>query len=83
MDIAAHRANPEVSIDHHVGRCVVALGRSLDGHTAIYLDTKFWIVLRDCAAGKRTDASALELLNRLQTLVAEGKVFLPRHEFVS
>jgi hypothetical protein len=75
MDIAAHRANPEVSIDQHVERCVVALGRSLDDRTAIYLDTKFWIILRECAAGTRTDALELELLHRLRTLVAEGKVF--------
>jgi hypothetical protein len=77
MDVDAHRANPEVSIDQHVERCVVALGRSLDGRTAIYLDTNFWIILRDCAAGKRTDPAALELLHRLRTLVAEGKVFCP------
>ena len=80
MDIAAHRANPEVPIDQHVERCVVALGRSLDVRTAIYLDTKFWIILRDCAAGTRTDAAALELLHRLRTLVADGKVFCPVSE---
>jgi hypothetical protein len=80
MDITAHRANPEVSIDQHVERRVVALGRSLDDRTAIYLDTKFWIILRDCAAGKRTDAAALELLHRLRTLVAKGKVFCPISE---
>lgn len=80
MDIDAHRANPEVSIDQHVERCVVALGRSLDDRIAIYLDTKFWIILRDGAAEKRTDAAALELLHRLRTLVAKGKVFCPVSE---
>ena len=80
MDIDAHRANPEVSIDQHVERRVVALGRSLDACTAIYLDTKFWIILRDCAEGKRTDPAALELLHRLRRLVAEGKVFCPVSE---
>lgn len=80
MDIDAHRANPEVSIDQHVERRVVALGRSLDARTAVYLDTKFWISLRECAAGKRTDPAALELLHCLRTLVAEGKVFCPVSE---
>ncbi len=80
MDIAEHRANPKVSIDQHVERCVVALGRSLDDRTAIYLDTKFWIILRECATGKRTDASEQELLHRLRMLVAEGKVFCPVSE---
>jgi hypothetical protein len=80
MDIDAHRANTEVSIDQHVERRVVALGRSLDDRTAIYLDTNFWIILRECAAGKRTDPAALELVHRLRTLVAEGKVFCPVSE---
>jgi hypothetical protein len=80
MEIDAHRANPEVSIDQHVERRVVALGRSLDGRVPIYLDTKFWIILRECAAGKRTDPAALELLQRLRTLVAEGKAFCPVSE---
>ena len=78
--IVEHRATPHISIDRHVERCVVALGASLDGRAAIYLDTKFWIIVRDCAAGKRTDPAALELLHRLQTLVAEGKVFCPLSE---
>jgi hypothetical protein len=80
MNIAAHRANPGISIDQHVKRRVVALGRSLDDRAAIYLDTKFWIMLRECAEGKGTDASVLELLHRLRTLVAEGKVFCPVSE---
>lgn len=65
MDIAAHRANPEFSFERHVKSRVVALGRSLDGRAAIYLDTKFWIVLRDCAAGRNSDPAVQELLVRL------------------
>lgn len=78
--IEEHRATPQISIDRHVKSRVVALGRSLDSRTAIYLDTKFWIILRECAEGKRTDPAAQELLHRLRSLVAEGKVFCPVSE---
>jgi hypothetical protein len=78
--IEKHRATPQISIDRHVKSRVVALGRSLDSRNAVYLDTKFWIILRDCAAGKRSDPAAQELLHRLRTLVAEGKVFCPVSE---
>jgi len=54
MDLAAHLAFPDVSIDQHVKRRVVALGHSLDDGAAIYLDTKYWISLRDCATDART-----------------------------
>ena len=80
MDIAAHRANPGVSLERHVKSRVVALGRLLDGRAAIYLDTKFWIVLRDCAAGRNSDPAAQELLARLRKLIWAGKAFCPISE---
>lgn len=80
MDIAAHRANPEVSLERHVKSRVVALGLLLDGRAAIYLDTKFWIVLRGCAAGRNSDPAAQELLVRLRKLIRAGKAFCPISE---
>jgi hypothetical protein len=80
MEIAAHRARPDVSIEQHVKRRVVALGRSLDQRIAIYLDTKFWIMLRDCAAGGPRDPTVAELLQRLRQLVSSGRVFCPFSE---
>jgi hypothetical protein len=40
MDIAAHRSNPEISLERHVKSRVVELGRRLENRAAIYLDTK-------------------------------------------
>ncbi|MDN5005544.1 hypothetical protein ACFQZO_32310 [Bradyrhizobium sp. GCM10027634] len=77
MDIAAHRAHPEVSLDGHVKSRVVELGQSLARRVAIYLDTKFWIILRDCASGRNSDPAARELLERLRKLVRDGKAFCP------
>jgi hypothetical protein len=75
MDFAAHRASPEVSLERHVKSRVVKLGRVLENRAAIYLDTKFWIVLRDCAAGRNDDPAARELLQRLRKLVQDGRAF--------
>jgi hypothetical protein len=73
MDIAAHRANPEISVERHVKSRVVELGRRLERRAAVYLDTKFWIMLRDCAAGRNNDPTVKELLQRLRKLVHDGK----------
>lgn len=77
MDIAAHRANPEVSLGQHTKRRVVELGQLLERRAPIYLDTKFWIILRDSANDKRTDTLAIELLKRLRSLIGDGTIFCP------
>ncbi len=77
MDIAAHRTHPEVSLERHVKSRVVELGKSLEQRAPVYLDTKFWIILRDSANGTRTDALALDLLQRLRRLVGNGTIFCP------
>jgi hypothetical protein len=80
MDIAAHRATPEISLERHVKSRVVELGRRLESRTAIYLDTKFWILLRDCAAGRNNDPTVRDLLQRFRKLVQDGKAFCPISE---
>jgi hypothetical protein len=77
MDIDAHSAHPEISLERHVKSRVVELGQLLEHRIAIYLDTKFWIVLRDCAAGRNRDLAGQELLQRLRQLVQDGRVFCP------
>jgi hypothetical protein len=77
MDFSAHRAHPEISLDRHVKRRVVELGQSLEQRLAVYLDTKFWIILRDCAIGRNSDPAAQELLQQLRKLVQDGRVFCP------
>lgn len=52
-------------------------GRSLENRVAIYLDVKFWILLRDHAAGRSANAATQELLERLRKLVQDGRAFCP------
>lgn len=75
--IEEHRAAPHISIDQHVQHRVVELGRSLDSRAAVYLDMRFWIMLRQSALGDDPDPSVAELLQLLRSRVAQGAIFCP------
>ena len=80
--IDEHRASPHIAIDRYENDCIVQLGRSLEDRTAIYLDTKFWILLRDALIGGRQDTSACELLDLLHHQVGLGRIFCPISESI-
>lgn len=82
QSIERHKAEGRVSIDRHVKRRAVALGRDLEPKTAIYLDIKFWIILREVALGRNRDAAASELLRLLRAGAAAGRLFCPASESV-
>jgi hypothetical protein len=82
MNIDGHRATPHISIDRYVKSRQVLLGRSLDSRTAIYLDTNFWINLRNVAAGTCTDSTKVALLRLLREMTATGRVFCPTSESI-
>jgi hypothetical protein len=75
--IDRHRATPHISTDRHVKDRIVQLGQSLDGRAAIYLDTNFWIMLRNAALGISKKDGAGELLLLLRDLTQAGKIFCP------
>lgn len=79
--IADHLRSPDITIDTHERRSRIALGEALAQRHAIYLDTKYWILLRD--ANKGTSRSgALELLRLLREGTANGRLFCPISESV-
>lgn len=43
----------------------------------VYLDTRFWILLRDVALGRPRDSLHEQILGRLRELIADGKVICP------
>lgn len=72
---------PETSTDQHIRRAHLALGASLEERKAVYLDTKFWILLRDAQRfPERTEAAPL--LDLLCKGVASGALFCPISESV-
>jgi hypothetical protein len=79
--LAEHLLHPEVSMEEHLRRSVITLGRSLGPRRAIYLDTKFWILLRD-AERFPDQAEGADLLDLLRRGVANGTLFCPISESV-
>ena len=75
--IAYHRAHPEVSIEMHVESARGSLGLSLAARRAIYLDTRYWIFLRDAAAGAAAKPIHVRLLQGIREGVVQGHWFCP------
>jgi len=80
MEIDQHRLTPNISLPEHVQACQKELADSLKNKTSIYLDVKFWIMLREAVFGFRCDLLATELLRLLRELVARNKAFCPISE---
>jgi len=75
-----HRQNPHVSLAKHVHLRHFELTQSLSDRRAIYLDTKFWLILRDTVLGTRVSEESRALLALLRQMVACGKGFCPISE---
>ena len=74
-----HLDESDISIDQHVKRCAIDLGRSLQSRRAVYLDMRFWILLRDVIRN-RTGGALQTLLDRLREKTREGLIFCPISE---
>lgn len=79
-DIERHLESPEVSLGEHVKCRQLELSDELDARRAIYLDLKFWIILRDVLMGKRNRPEEVELLQLLRRLVEEKRAYCPISE---
>lgn len=55
----------------------MVLGQEIESRLKIYLDTKFWIMLRDVDSCGGNDPSTTELLRLLQELVQSGREICP------
>jgi len=66
-----------MTIERHIRARQIELGRSIASRRKIYLDARFWIILRDAELGIRTDPAALKLLHHLRRGVAGGLLVCP------
>ena len=67
--IARHKAEPDKSLEAYLKERHLELGRSIKHRKKIYLDTKYWLILRDSKLGRSNHsevANLLDLLLRLQ-----------------
>jgi hypothetical protein len=72
-----HRKRPEVSLQQHVALRMTALANRVLQRQRIYLDTRFWILLRDAAIGRPRQPVHVELLTRLRERVQSGAIICP------
>ena len=69
--------NPDISIEQHIDARARSLTEQLAGKIAVYLDTRFWIVVREVRDGVRTGSSERKLVHHLEALVGAGRAFCP------
>jgi hypothetical protein len=72
-----HRAHPNVSLQEHFSRRVAELARFVLARRRVYLDTRYWIFLRDAAAGRPRKLIHSELLRILRIGVESGVFICP------
>lgn len=75
--IEHHMANPEISIEAHIGQCCQELSADLAARTSIYLDLRFWVIAREVRSGIRTDSCERKLVHYLERLARQGRIFCP------
>jgi len=80
--INKHRQYPHISIDEHAKSKSVELSASIDGVTKVYLDKRFWILLRDAHLGRSKQSSSEYLLCALRESVKRGAVICPISESI-
>ncbi|MBL8828310.1 MAG: hypothetical protein JNM18_15115 [Planctomycetaceae bacterium] len=74
--VAYHKAHPEESLARYAQRKHRELANSIRGMKKVYLDTKYWIMLRDARMGRGTEPAS-RLLTLLSSLAADRKAVCP------
>jgi hypothetical protein len=72
-----HKAEPHVTVTNYVEGLTAKLCESIEGKRRIYLDTRYWVILRDAAMGRPRTSEHTEILTLLLHAVSSGKAFCP------
>lgn len=75
--IAQHLQHPEITTDTYEKQKIIALGVSLSSLIKVYLDTRFWILLRDVHIGRSRRQDVRRLLDTLRLSVQKGDLICP------
>jgi hypothetical protein len=76
-NLERHRTQSGVSAQQYFHILQKELAGDIVGKRRIYLDTKYWILLRDAALGRPRSTSHTEILTLLRTLVFRGAAICP------
>lgn len=72
-----HQQEPNKPVDVYVKEKRVELGRTLLGMKKIYLDTKYWLLLRDAKLGRPSNEKQVQLLAHAEQLSTSGRYLFP------
>jgi hypothetical protein len=72
-----HAAVPQIPPDIYLSAKEFALGLEISQKTRIFLDTRYWLLIRDHVRGNRVDTQIGELLTLLRTLVHDDRAICP------
>jgi hypothetical protein len=75
--LSHHRQTPGVSLQSHLKNKQLDLARDIRAAKRVYLDTKFWLLLRDARLGRNAGSDTIALLDLLEAGAAKGKVVCP------
>lgn len=75
-----HRSEPEKTIEAYIKEVRLKLGSEIYDQKKIYLDTKYWLLLRDIILGTNKDEHLRNLLLKLRENASEKRLICPISE---
>jgi hypothetical protein len=72
-----HKNNPSESVEKYIKRKRVELSHEIRTSKKIYLDTNYWILLRDARTKENVDGRIVKLLHLIESLVESGHAVCP------
>ena len=72
-----HRNDPHTSLAQYIKELRLKLGREIKSRTKIYLDTNYWVELRNASLGRARNNNFTNLLVLLKDEVKAGNVICP------
>jgi hypothetical protein len=80
--IEKHSSGKDVPFKEYVRTRKIELGKNVTQHKLIYLDTRYWIILREAFLGRRPDHSSVRLLDYLRLHARKHGIICPISESV-
>ena len=75
--ISEYFNNSNLDISTYVKSKRIGLAHEITDRTKIYLDTKYWVLLRDVRLGRSNCPDTIKLLNILESRVANRTLICP------
>lgn len=72
-----HKKNPNITVQKYVRAKLIELAHEIQSVQKVYLDTNYWVLLRDARLGRATDDKVIKLLRILEELVYKGLIICP------